>query len=113
MNASDAPRANFHAHPWSIGGGGAAELKETLQTAATVTLGKAVSEVGIASWAGIDEVCVVMPAVARRLCWEAQIVKPFVSGDFVRDWSMMVQEFTAAPYNELGHLFRSRTFVRC
>jgi hypothetical protein len=31
VSAGDSPRASFHRHPWSIGGGGAAELKETIE----------------------------------------------------------------------------------
>jgi hypothetical protein len=32
VSVGDSPRGPFHKHPWSIGGGGAAELKETLET---------------------------------------------------------------------------------
>ena len=31
VSVADSPRELFHKHPWSIGGGGAAELKEQLE----------------------------------------------------------------------------------
>ena len=40
VSAANSPRANFHKHPWSIGGGGAAELKEQIDGACANTLGK-------------------------------------------------------------------------
>ena len=33
VSVADTPRESFHKHPWSIGGGGAAELKEMLDEA--------------------------------------------------------------------------------
>ena len=36
VSVADTPRATFAKHPWSIGGGGAAELKEQLNEAASV-----------------------------------------------------------------------------
>ncbi|MCX6879968.1 MAG: BREX-2 system adenine-specific DNA-methyltransferase PglX [Verrucomicrobia bacterium] len=46
VSAGDSPRAKFHQHPWSIGGGGAAELKESVEDSADSTLGEHVSEMG-------------------------------------------------------------------
>ena len=33
VSVADAERESFHRHPWSIGGGGATELKERLDDA--------------------------------------------------------------------------------
>ena len=35
VSASEAPRERFHEHPWSIGGGGAVELKEAIEADCT------------------------------------------------------------------------------
>jgi hypothetical protein len=35
VSVGDSPREAFHKHPWSIGGGGAAELKEWIEEEAT------------------------------------------------------------------------------
>ena len=40
VSVGDSPRALFHKHPWSIGGGGAAELKERLEQAAAWQLSR-------------------------------------------------------------------------
>ena len=36
VSVGDSPRELFHKHPWSIGGGGAAELKEQLDEACRI-----------------------------------------------------------------------------
>ena len=38
VSTNDTPRGQFGKHPWSIGGGGAAELKELLDESAAITL---------------------------------------------------------------------------
>src|SRR5690606_29464643 len=38
VSAGDTPREQFHSHPWSIGGGGAAELKQQIEQNGAKTL---------------------------------------------------------------------------
>jgi hypothetical protein len=38
VSVADTPRATFHAHPWSIGGGGASDLKDDLEHNCTARL---------------------------------------------------------------------------
>jgi hypothetical protein len=59
ISVSDTARANFHKHPWSIGGGGAAELKEAIVNAAGKKLEKLVQSIGFASFTGADEAFIV------------------------------------------------------
>jgi hypothetical protein len=42
-------------HPWSIGGGGAAELKELLDASGETRLGEVASAIGISAVTGEDE----------------------------------------------------------
>jgi hypothetical protein len=102
VSVADTPRASFHKHPWSIGGGGAAELHRRISTEAGSSLSGA--SIGIASWAGIDEIVVASKACARRLMWPSAIVKPFVAGDAIRDWVISAEEFACCPYDEKGNL---------
>jgi hypothetical protein len=56
VSVVDAQRATFDMHPWSLGGGGAAELKELLEARAERRLGEVVDSIGIASFTLEDEV---------------------------------------------------------
>ncbi len=57
VSVADTPRATFGRHPWSIGGGGAADLKEQIE-ADRPTLSSLADELGIASVNGEDDVFV-------------------------------------------------------
>src|SRR5205807_4691685 len=46
VSVADSPRETFHRHPWSVGGGGAAELKEQLEEASENTLGAVIVDLG-------------------------------------------------------------------
>lgn len=102
LSVADTPRASFHKHPWTLGGGGAAELHRRLSSESTSSLAEA--SIGIASWAGVDEVVVGSEVSARRLRWPAEIVVPFVAGDNIRDWMVSTEEVACCPYDEEGHL---------
>ncbi len=84
VSVADAPLESFHKHPWSIGGGGAAELKEILDDA-PAKMGSLTSSVGITSVTGNDDVYVYPDQQSlRRLAIE--LTRTFVTGDTVRDW---------------------------
>ena len=85
MSAADSARENFHHHPWSIGGGGAAELKEQLSANSAETLGKYAVELGIASVTGEDELYV-FPCRADLRRLRIEKTRTLVTGDLVRDW---------------------------
>lgn len=46
-SSTDIPRSTLCRHPWSIGGGGAAELKELIGDTGTSTLGSLASMVSV------------------------------------------------------------------
>jgi len=102
VSVADTPRANFHKHPWSIGGGGAAELHGRLGAEAISTLADA--SIGIASWAGLDEIVVASEECVRRLRWPRACVRPFVAGDMIRDWATSTEELASCPYDQEGNL---------
>jgi hypothetical protein len=86
VSVGDLPRDRFSKHPWSIGGGGAAELKEQLSDAASYTLGDLANSIGITAVTGEDDLYVVgTVATAQRLRVK---VKTLVSGDTIRDWQL-------------------------
>ncbi|HUY32639.1 MAG TPA: BREX-2 system adenine-specific DNA-methyltransferase PglX [Pirellulales bacterium] len=84
VSVSDSPRDNFHKHPWSIGGGGAAELKEQLDETATSSLADLVTEIGFLVITGEDNVLLVEHDVPKRQ--GLRRTRPLADGEVVRDW---------------------------
>jgi len=97
VSVSDTARAGFHNHPWSIGGGGAAELKVLLETRASQRLEDLVESIGFLAITGEDDAFVVDDRVARLFRTPS---RPFVIGDGIRDWSTGDSGRVVFPYSE-------------
>ena len=65
VSVADTARENFHHHPWSIGGGGASELKEQLDDAGQQKLDEWATDLGITAVTGEDEMYA-LPDIYRR-----------------------------------------------
>jgi hypothetical protein len=98
ISVSDLARQAFAKHPWSIGGGGAADLYQDLNLSHSLSLEKVTADIGIASWAGIDEIFVASESCVRRWHWPNEILKPFIPGDVVRNWSATPSEMASCPH---------------
>ncbi len=86
VSVTDLDRSRLHGHPWSIGGGGAAELKERIGEGRPTLAGRT-SAIGIASVTGEDELFIVGTSTdAAR--FGLSPVRPLVQGDLVRDWQI-------------------------
>jgi hypothetical protein len=85
VSVADVARGTLAKHPWSIGGGGAAELRETIEASTEVTLGGLAVELGISSVTGEDELYIIEEKEnADR--HQIEYTRPLVIGDLVRDW---------------------------
>ncbi|HPM83049.1 MAG TPA: BREX-2 system adenine-specific DNA-methyltransferase PglX, partial [Candidatus Anammoximicrobium sp.] len=100
VSVGDSPRDAFHKHPWSIGGGGAAELKGQLEEGATETLSTGCVSIGFASFTGQDEAFVADRSTLLRARLPNEYIRQFVVGDAVRDWAVEARECAFAPYDE-------------
>ncbi len=99
ITVCDVPRERFTKHPWAIGGGGAAELKEQLDSSCELKLGNISSAIGRGAHTGEDDVYVATKkTLLRRRLPSSQIV-PFVAGDAVRDWLVDSSQAIAFPYS--------------
>lgn len=97
VSCVDAPRDRYAKHPWNIGGGGAAELKELIEEANSMLLQEVAEFIGIASVTGEDDLYLIGdPACGRRLALEH--VRPLVVGDELRDWSAGSPSVSIWPY---------------
>jgi hypothetical protein len=98
-STADVPRTTFNCHPWSIGGGGAAELKEQIESECEQVLEDVLEEIGFGAVTREDDVYLVSRAVAVRNSVPTQHVRPLVSGEEVRDWSISNPIEALFPYD--------------
>jgi hypothetical protein len=95
-STADVARTTFASHPWSIGGGGAADLKDQIESACDETLEDSIVEIGFGAVTREDEVYLLSNEVAERHSIPTAHIRPLVSGDEIRDWTIP---------NPLGALF--------
>lgn len=100
VSVSDTPRATFHSHPWSLGGGGAAELKELLEERANKRLGDIAESIGITSFTLEDDLFLLPWEAARRLGIGADRLREMVLGDSLRDWQAARCDPAIFPYDD-------------
>jgi hypothetical protein len=100
VSVADTPRESLHKHPWSIGGGGAAELKGVLAEAAVTTLKHVVDEIGFLIITGEDSCLVSQMNVLRR--GRVRNARKLVIGDHIRDWCFRTCQVAVWPNNSLG-----------
>src|SRR5271157_1109131 len=87
VSVGDSLRDVFHKHPWSIGGGGAAELKERLEESRSLALsGVAETAIGVVTLEDEDR-------KSTREDWRRRGIRSaelagFIEGDRVRDWQI-------------------------
>lgn len=97
VSVSDTGRESFYSHPWSIGGGGASELKELLDEAGDSQLsGEAETAIGVVTLE--DDAY-----VADRHSWCRKGIPVselivFIEGDRVRDWQVDGSLYAVFPY---------------
>ncbi|WP_429347179.1 BREX-2 system adenine-specific DNA-methyltransferase PglX [Paraburkholderia sp. Clong3] len=100
LTVDDIPRASFAKHPWSIGGGGAVQLREAIEAIGR-RLTDASADVGYLVITGEDNCLMAPNGVPKRSCLEH--VRVIVEGDEVRDWSCMPTSVVLWPYDNSGH----------
>jgi hypothetical protein len=98
VSVADTPRVTFAKHPWSIGGGGASELKDTIESVSNTVLSAHCEAMGFFQDTHADEVFVQPLAFFRRLgCQDSARI--CVRGDGIRDWGMAYDEGIFFPYD--------------
>ena len=98
MSAADSPRVKFHQHPWSIGGGGASELKDQVEQASATILRDHITAIGFLGMTHADEVMQATDCEFRRAQVEPHTFRALIAGDAVRDWQVTITESLLFPY---------------
>lgn len=107
ISVADVPRETFAKHPWSLGGGGAGELKELLESRANVTLVSLIRAMGRVCHTGNDEAFVAPLASLKRQGLIDGYTAAFIEGGIIRDWALGEPTAVVFPYD------RERDLARC
>ena len=99
VSVADSPRANFHEHPWNIGGGGASELKDAIDAAGKKRLENVLADIGYGALTREDEAFVMAGPDLRRRNVPNEFIRAFVEGSTVRDWQIAEPVSVAWPYD--------------
>jgi hypothetical protein len=99
VSAGDSTRANFHTHPWSIGGGGMRELHDTINHAAQRSLDEVIETICSVAYTRLDEAYLLTHDVLNRQAVLQSNQIEFVCGDNVRDWSIAGPVGAGFPYD--------------
>lgn len=103
-SATDILRANLNAHPWSIGGGGASELKEMIEEVSEQTIADLCTSIGYACFPGLDDPFVSDAASLKRLRISSEQIRTYINGEAIREWSISCASSVLAPYDSQFNL---------
>jgi len=103
VSVADTPRATFCKHPWSTGGGGAADLRAVLEGKATNRLVSETKAVGFMVVTGEDELFIRPDEMGfRRRLIGVSAIRKFVFGDAIRDWNTSPVRSAIYEYDQQG-----------
>jgi hypothetical protein len=99
ISVADTARIIFHSHPWSIGGGGASELKEQLDDASAHKLEAVADSIGITAFTLEDDIYLNPRSSLVRNGLPEDSIRPLIEGDTVRDWCVGENDCAVWPYD--------------
>jgi type I restriction-modification system DNA methylase subunit len=100
LSVSDSDRQLFARHPWSIGGGGASELKMFMDEGAACKLGSLILAYGRGMHTGADDAYFAPVKTIRRYGVDKANVIETIKGEEIRDWEVSINQETLFPYNQ-------------
>ncbi|KAA0098914.1 BREX-2 system adenine-specific DNA-methyltransferase PglX [Mycolicibacterium sp. P1-18] len=98
VTVTDLDRSVFRRHPWSLSGGGASDVKALIDGAGAKTLDSVSESLGITSFTLEDDVYVRSSGALAR--YGAELTRPMVLGDQLRDWNYDGDSIAIFPYDE-------------
>ncbi|WP_440082277.1 BREX-2 system adenine-specific DNA-methyltransferase PglX [Streptosporangium sp. LJ11] len=103
VSASDLTRQTLFPHPWSLSGGGSAELVAHLHSHSFHTLQASVKLIGRTAHTGADESYFAPRNTWFRFHVGPETIKPLVEGLALRDWYLSPESEALFPYDEHLH----------
>jgi hypothetical protein len=99
VSVTDRERAVFGKHPWTLGGGGASDIKTAMEEAGT-PLSNLTDDLGFICITKADDVFVIPSGVDRRKRLELKAIRSFGVGEDVRDWTIAKNNVCIFPYDD-------------
>ena len=99
VTADDFSRDRFAKHPWSLSGGGAANLQDAIAEQAKATVADRVLLIGRTTHTGADDVYFAPSGTWRRYGIASDRIVPLVEGEVVRDWHLAPATEAIFPYD--------------
>lgn len=99
VSVADLPREMLSKHPWSLGGGGASELKDRLERRAEKRLGGIAAEIGFICMTRADDIYFTPRNALKRAGISDEHISITVEGDRVRDFAIIDPSTTLFPYD--------------
>ena len=110
VSVADYERRRLSDHPWSLGGGAAVGLKRIMDERTTTVLDTIATAIGVMAISGEDDV---FSRPDRRdferLGVEKALLRPWVVGDRIRDWSISPVPIALYDYDATGAFGSSDT----
>ncbi|MCB1763633.1 MAG: BREX-2 system adenine-specific DNA-methyltransferase PglX, partial [Gammaproteobacteria bacterium] len=100
VSVVDQARGLYGKHPWSVGGGGATELKGLMAAHTSKTLEKVIELIGFVCMTRADDIYFSTRSALLRLGLEPEHVIYNVEGDRVRDWNIDEPNSSCFPYDD-------------
>src|SRR5690606_40414450 len=97
ISVSDLERERLAKHPWSLGGGGAGDLKAAIDQSAKTHLVGMSSLIGYTGQTNADEVMLAPATAFRRRSVESNATTLMAVGDLLRDWCFSEGDSTVFP----------------
>ncbi|MCA9674839.1 MAG: BREX-2 system adenine-specific DNA-methyltransferase PglX [Myxococcales bacterium] len=99
VSVAEVARETLGKHPWSLGGGGAAGLRATIEAGAQQLDAVVQQPIGRAARTGEDEILVHSMSAARRTGIEEHWFRTLLTGDGLRDWCESNLDLIIYPYD--------------
>ncbi|MCM2371078.1 BREX-2 system adenine-specific DNA-methyltransferase PglX [Aporhodopirellula aestuarii] len=109
---ADLSRSVLARHPWSLEGGGAAELKMLIDNAPCDSLAHYCASIGFGSILGEDEAYSFPVECALPYCVPDTHIRPFVEGENLRDWTYSWETRVLFPYDSSISLLPVEEFLQ-
>ena len=104
VSVADLGRETLSTFPWSLSGGGASSLKESLDASGKRTLRELVRLVGVMGMTNIDDAFLAPSDAFPRALVEPGLVRQLVTGDLIRDFQITVGDDVFFAYGAEGLL---------
>ncbi|MGB8843779.1 MAG: BREX-2 system adenine-specific DNA-methyltransferase PglX [Aliidongia sp.] len=98
VSVEDTPRTVLSAHPWNMGGGGAAEVQNAIEQGASGQLGEVTTSIGFYQDTHADEAFIQPTSFFKRYDL-LNYARPQIRGDDCRNWTFSADESILFPYD--------------